>query len=55
MKVYVVFDMDGWEITGIDKVFSDYDKAVQYLKTFEEMSKGRYKFKESHIFSYDVI
>ena len=31
MKVYIIYDMDGWEIRGIDGAFSTREKAEQYL------------------------
>jgi hypothetical protein len=31
MKVYIIYDMDGWEIRGIDSAFSTREKAEQYL------------------------
>lgn len=40
MKVYVVYDKDGWEICGIDKAFSTREKAEQYL--INECSNAEY-------------
>ena len=31
MKVYITIAMNGWEMCGIDKVFSSREKAEQYL------------------------
>ena len=33
MKVYIIYDMNGWEIRGIDKAFSTREKAEHYLIT----------------------
>lgn len=31
MKVYIIYDQDGWEIRGIESAFSTREKAEQYL------------------------
>lgn len=31
MKVYIIYDKDGWEIRGIDSAFSTREKAEHYL------------------------
>ncbi len=33
MKVYVIFDRDGWEIQGVEKIFSTKESAIKYLDT----------------------
>ena len=33
MNVYVIYDRDGWEIQGIEKIFSTKESAMKYLDT----------------------
>jgi hypothetical protein len=33
MNVYVIFDQEGWEIQGIEKIFSTKESAMKYLDT----------------------
>ena len=43
MKVFVIYDKETWEIIGIDRIFADKNKAVEYLEQFRESieRKGR--------------
>lgn len=38
MKVYVIFDVDGWEIHGIEKIFSTKLAAISYLKSVSKLT-----------------
>lgn len=36
MNVYIIFDMDGWEIHAIDRCFGSYEKAEAYLEEYRD-------------------
>lgn len=31
MKVYVIYDKDGWETLGVEAIFDSFEKAKHYL------------------------
>jgi len=49
MKVYIIFDREGWEIHGIEKCFDSKEKAINYFEQFRphfEKIKPRQNFDE---------
>jgi hypothetical protein len=41
MKVYIIFDVDGWEILGISKCFDSYEKASRFLDAFKYLYEDK--------------
>jgi hypothetical protein len=41
MKVYVVYETNGWADTQVDKIFSTWDAAIQYrIKQYEHLKES---------------
>jgi hypothetical protein len=60
MKVYVIYDKESWGVLGVDKIFSTYEKAKEYLKkTYNyidfEKFKNKYNFKHFDQFCKNEI
>lgn len=36
MKVYLIYERDGWEIHGIEKCFDSKEKAISYLEQYRQ-------------------
>lgn len=44
MKVYIIYDQEGWEILGIDSAFSTREKAEQYLISLSDAEYIKQKY-----------
>lgn len=58
MKVYLTYDKEGWEILGVDKIFIEKEKAIEYLTKCYSLTKKKItleQYIESELFEKEVI